>query len=162
MDTLGAMVFEHLVIVNAARLPRRDRSAPVDALRSGPADGRRGADAAFTLPCSAWGSDGATLVDPVSERRGNSSCLRSAHTFGGAGSTAGGADLYRVSGDGGAPTCACAEFSRSIFRCLTAHGLLSRRLLYGEVSNLGLSHLSSKSSIPVLTAIYPPVSHWLY
>ncbi len=68
---------------------------------------------------------------------------------------AGGADLYRVSGDGGGLTCACAEFFAQYIP------LSYRTLVFilggfsMVVSNLGLSHLI-QISIPVLTAIYPP------
>ncbi len=86
------------------------------------------------LALFAWGSDGATGRS-VSERRGDSSCLRSAYLWRRGKLPAGGADLYRVSGDGGGADYAAPALSfRAVYSAVLPHaGLYSQRLLYGGV-----------------------------
>ncbi len=101
MDTLGAMVFG-IVIVNAAR-SRGVSEARLLTRYTVWAGLMAGVGLTLLyLALFRLGSDSATR-GPVRQRRGHSALLRAAHLRRGGQLPAGGADLHRLSGDGGGP-----------------------------------------------------------
>ncbi len=154
MDTLGAMVFG-IVIVNAAR-SRGVSEARLLTRYTVWAGLMAGVGLTLLyLALFRLGSDSATLVDRVRQRRGDPPCLRAAHLRRGGSFLLAALIFIACLVTAVGLTCACAEFFAQYLPFSYRTLVFVLGLFSMAVSNLGLSHLI-QVSIPVLTAIYPP------